>query len=101
MFHKYSSYFTENTNPCRQVKTIITISKNKFRKRITLVLGPIYIYIYSEGSEEGNLHQLSVTMSKTTYFSLRANTGAGVSRSRRRKNSGEVLKKMQVNGPGG
>ena len=41
------------------------------------------------------------TMSRVTYFILRANTGTGVSRSQHRKNSGEVLENMQVNGPEG
>ena len=36
---------------------------------------------------------------KVTYFILRAYTGSGVSHSEHRKKSGEVLEKMQVNGP--
>ena len=35
--------------------------------------------------------------SRVTYFIQRAYTGTGVSHSQRRKKSGEVLKKMQVN----
>ena len=39
--------------------------------------------------------------SRETYFILRAYTGTGVSHSQQRKKSGDVLKKMQVNGPEG
>ena len=39
--------------------------------------------------------------SRVTYFILRAYTGTGVSQSEHRKKSGEVLEKMQVNGPEG
>ena len=39
--------------------------------------------------------------SRMTYFILRAYTGTGVSHSQRRKKSGEVLEKMQVNGQEG
>ena len=42
---------------------------------------------------------MSVTMSRVTYFILRAHTGTGVSHSQHRKNSGDVLEKMQVKGP--
>ena len=35
------------------------------------------------------------------YFILQAYTGTDVSHNQHRKNSGEVLEKMQVNGPGG
>ena len=56
-------------------------------------------YSHSADTQHGNLHRLSVTMSRVTYFILQAYTGTGVSHSRHRKNSGEVLEKMQVNGP--
>ena len=36
---------------------------------------------------------------RVTYFILRAYAGTGVSYSQRRKKSGEVLEKMQANGP--
>ena len=39
--------------------------------------------------------------SRMTYFILRAYTGTSVSHSQRRKNSGEVLEKMHVNGQEG
>ena len=39
--------------------------------------------------------------SRVTYFILQAYTGTGVSHSQHRKNLGEVLKKMQENGPEG
>ena len=42
-----------------------------------------------------------VTTSRVTYFILRAHTGTGVSLSQHRRNSEEVLEKMQVNGPRG
>ena len=58
-------------------------------------------YLYFAGTRHENLHQLSVTMSRVTYSILRAHTGTGVSHSQHRKNSGEVLEKMQVNGPDG
>ena len=43
----------------------------------------------------------NVSMSRMTYFILGAQTGTGVSHSQHRKNSGEVLEKMQMNGPEG
>ena len=39
--------------------------------------------------------------SRVTYFILRAYTGSDVSHSQHRKKLGEVLEKMQVNGPEG
>ena len=39
--------------------------------------------------------------SRMTYFILRVYTGTSVSCSEHRKNSGEVVEKMQVNGPEG
>ena len=38
---------------------------------------------------------------RVTYFILRAYTGTGVNHSQHRKKSGDVLEKMQVNGPEG
>ena len=58
-------------------------------------------YLYSTGTQHGNLQKLSVMMSRMTYFILQAHTGTGVSHSQHRKNSGDVLEKMQVNGPEG
>ena len=46
-----------------------SISERKSRKTITYALEHIYI------SQHGNLHQLSKTMGRVTYFILRANTG--------------------------
>ena len=43
---------------------------------------------------------LSVTISRVTYFIMRAHTGTDVGRSQYRKNSGEDLEKMQVNAYG-
>ena len=37
-------------------------------------------------------------MNRVSYFILRAHTGTGVGHRQRRKNSGEVLEEMQVNG---
>ena len=39
--------------------------------------------------------------SRVAYFILQAYTGTSISHSSHRKNSGEVLEKMQVNLPGG
>ena len=58
-----------------------------------------WCHLYSAGTQHVNLHQLSVTMSRVTYFILHAHTGTLVSHSQHRKNSGEVLGKMQVNRP--
>ena len=55
-------------------------------------------YLHSAGTQHGNLHQLSVTLSRVTYFILRSNTGTYVGHSHHRKYSGKVLEKMQVNG---
>ena len=57
-------------------------------------------YLYFAGSEHGNLHQVSVTMSRMSYFILRANTGTGVSHSQQEK-LGRGFGKMQVKGPEG
>ena len=54
-------------------------------------------YLYA-GTKHRNLHQLSGTMSRVTYFILRAHTGTGFNHSQHRKNSGEVLEKLQVSG---
>ena len=56
-------------------------------------------YLYSAATKQVNLHKLSVTTSRVSYFILRAHTGTGVSHSQHRRNSGEVLEKMQVNAP--
>ena len=53
------------------------------------------------GTQHGNLNQMSVTTSRVTYFILLAHTGTSVSHSQHRKSLGEVLEKMQVNGPEG
>ena len=37
-------------------------------------------YLYSVGAEHGNLHQSSVTITRVTYFNLRADTGTCISR---------------------
>ena len=36
------------------------------------------IYLYSAGTQHGNLHQLSVTTSRVTYCILRTHTGTGI-----------------------
>ena len=56
---------------------------------------------YSAGTQHGNLHQLSVTMSRVTCFILQACAGTSASHSQHRINLGEVSEKMQVNGPDG
>ena len=48
-------------------------------------------YLYSAGTQHGNLHQMPVMMSRVTYFVLRAQTRTGVNHSQHRKNSGEVF----------
>ena len=54
-------------------------------------------YLYSMSTQDGNLHQLSVTISRVTCLILQAHTGTGVIYSQQKKNSGELLEKMQVN----
>ena len=58
-------------------------------------------YLYSAGTQHGNLQQLYVTISRLTYFILRAHTGTGVRHSQHMKNSEDVMEKLQVNGPEG
>ena len=58
-------------------------------------------YLYSMVTQHRNLHQLSIPMSRVTYFIQRANTGTSVSHSQLRKNLGKVLEKMRINGLGG
>ena len=48
-------------------------------------------YSCSTGTQHGNLHQLSVTTSRVTYFIRRAHTGTGVSNSQHGKNSREIF----------
>ena len=75
---------------------ISTTSECKSRKTIIQVLELIYI---PRAVNTGNLHQLSVTMSRMTYFILRASTGTAVNHSQQRRSSGEIFEKMQVNRP--
>ena len=56
---------------------------------MTHISEPIYI----PGTQHGNLHQFSVTMSGVTYFILPAHTGSGVSHGRHLKRIGTVLGK--------
>ena len=58
-------------------------------------------YPYSAGTQHENLHQMSVTTSRVTKFSLQAHTGTGVSHNQHTKKLGRGLGKMQVNGLGG
>ena len=84
-FHKSSyhkSLFSKTT-----AQIISTISEHKPRKAITY----FGAYSYSAGTQHGNLQQLSVLMSRVTYFILQAHTGTGASRSQHRKNSGECF----------
>ena len=53
-------------------------------------------YLYSAGTQHGNLNQLSVTVSWVTYYILQAYTRTGVSHSQHRKNSEEVWKKCRL-----
>ena len=55
-------------------------------------------YLNSAGTQHRSLHQSSGMMSRVTYFILRAHIGTNVSHMYHRKNSVEVLEKMQVNG---
>ena len=50
--------------------------------------------MYSEGTQYGNLHHLSATMSRVIYFILWAYTGTTVSHNQHRKSLDEVLEKM-------
>ena len=52
-------------------------------------------YLYSAGTQHGNLHQSSATISKVTYLILCVQTEACVSHSYHGKNSGEVLGKNE------
>ena len=77
---------------CRFLCWVPAESKQAKKTTITHILEPIHIpraLIRTPAS------------SRVTYFILRAYTGAGVSDSYYRKNSGEVLEKMQMNGPEG
>ena len=47
------------------------------------------------GHSTRDLHQLSVTMSRVTYFIMWAHTGTGVTHSQQTKSSGEVWKKYR------
>ena len=55
--------------------------------------------LYSAGTQHGNLHQLSVTMSRGTYFILRAKQepvlATANTEKKEEKNSGEVLEKCR------
>ena len=91
-----ASYFIHHINLSRKGKFPIHNFEMPNQKNNNTCLGA---YLYSAGTQHGSLHQSSVTMHRVTDFILRANTGTGVSRSQHRKNSGEVLENMQVNGP--
>ena len=54
---------------------------------------PIYI---SRTLTWRNLHQLSVTMSRVSYFSLRTHTGTGVSHSQHRKKQQQTKNKQKT-----
>ena len=61
-------------------------------------------YLYSVGTQHGNLYQSSVTTSRVTYFILQADTGtalatANTGKSRERfwkKNEGEWTGKVEI-----
>ena len=55
-------------------------------------------HFYSVGTQHRNLHQSSVTMSRMTYSILLAHTETGVSHSKYRNNSGEVLGRIDRKG---
>ena len=67
--------------------------KKKKGKKTTTSDSCFEAYLYSVDIQHGNLHQLSVTMSRVIYLIPRAHTGTGVSHSQYRKKSGEVLEK--------
>ena len=48
------------------------------------------------GTQHGNLHQLSVAMSRVSYLILRAHTGTNVSHSQHRENSGVFMMTLFV-----
>ena len=52
------------------------------------------------GTQNGNLHKLSVTTSRMSYFILQADTGTCFSHSYHMESFGEVLKKMKEEGHG-
>ena len=68
-FHKF---FFSNHN---SIMSIISVHK----PRKTITHDYFEAYLYSAGTQRGNLHQLSATMSRVTCFILRAHTGTGVS----------------------
>ena len=73
-----------------------SISKLFISQVIILQVMISLAYLYSAGTQHGNLHQAGWPI-----FVLRAYTGTSVSHSHHRKRSGEVLEKMQMNGPEG
>ena len=72
---------------------ISTISEFKPRKTITC----FGAYLYFAETQHGNLHQLSVTMSRVTYLILRAYTATGVSHSQHRKKHTKTLGRFWKN----
>ena len=63
---------------------------------ISLVIIPQVMFLASAGTQHGE-----PASNRVTYFILRAYTGSSVSHSQHRRKLGEVLEKMQVNGPEG
>ena len=61
----------------------------------------ILVAVRGHSAWYGNLHQLSVTMSRVTYFVLRTHTGTDVSHSQTQENIRRGFGKMQVNWPEG
>ena len=67
---------------------------------ISQLITPQVMFVFLAPTLRGHSTRES-TSSRVTHFILQAYTGTGVSLSQHRKKSGEVLEKMQVNGPEG
>ena len=88
--HHTASLFFFPSQTTAQIRS--TVSERKTWQTITHVLEPIYI---PRALNTGTCIQ------QGAYFILRVYTGTDLSYSYHRKNSGEILEKMQVNGPEG
>ena len=81
-------YFTKKPTqhtPCHRTHQFLSESQiyiHNFKMPIQINSNTCFgAYSYFAGTQHGNLHQLSVTMSRVTYFILRAKTRTNVSHS--------------------
>ena len=79
-----TSYLKKYTNLSRKDKIVPKISDCKPRNILTHF--GVHKYIFAD-TQYRNLHQFPVTMSRVTYFMLRAHTETGVNHSQQRENS--------------